>query len=127
MPDLLLMPLTLLVVLLIGVVQRGISVTEALQSYTILTIGDGLVSQVPAFLIATAAGMVVTKSASGKSMDSQMKTQLFSNPRVFGTVSGAILIVFNSSRNADYYHFYYLVEAWQLTTFLVNKSKKEQP
>ena len=79
--------------ILIGVVQKGISVTDALQSYTILTIGDGLVSQVPALLIATAAGMVVTKSASGKSMDSQMKTQLFSNPRVLGTVAGTVLLI----------------------------------
>ena len=78
--------------IIIGVAQKGISVTDALQSYTILTIGDGLVSQVPALLIATAAGMVVTKSASGKSLDSQMKTQLFSNPRVLGTVAGTIFM-----------------------------------
>ncbi len=74
---------------IIGVAQRGMSFTDAIQSYTILTIGDGLVSQIPALIISTAAGLVVTRSASGTSLDFQMKTQLFSNPRVLGTVSGA--------------------------------------
>ncbi|MGE5352859.1 MAG: flagellar biosynthesis protein FlhA [Acidobacteriota bacterium] len=77
---------------IIGVAQRGLSLTDALQSYTILTIGDGLVSQIPALLVSTAAGLVVTKSAAGTSLDSQMKTQLFSNPRVLGTVSGAVFM-----------------------------------
>lgn len=77
---------------IIGVAQRGMSLTDALQSYTILTIGDGLVSQVPALLISTAAGLVVTKSAAGVALDIQMKVQLFSNPRVLGTVSGAVLL-----------------------------------
>ncbi len=78
--------------IVIGVIQNGMSITDALQHYTILTIGDGLVSQVPALLIATAAGMVVTKNAGGKSLDSQMKMQLLGNPRVLGTVAGAVLL-----------------------------------
>ncbi|RJQ57637.1 MAG: flagellar biosynthesis protein FlhA [Stygiobacter sp.] len=74
---------------IIGMAQRGMEFTDAIQSYTILTIGDGLVSQIPALIISTAAGLVVTRSASGTALDFQMKTQLFSNPRVLGTVSGA--------------------------------------
>lgn len=77
---------------IIGVVQRGISFTDALQQYTILTIGDGLVAQVPALLISTAAGLVVTKSAAGVALDLQIKTQLFSNPRVLGTVAAAVIL-----------------------------------
>mgnify|MGYP000913121769 CR=1 FL=1 len=77
---------------IIGVLQRGLSFSDALQTYTILTIGDGLVSQVPALIIATAAGFVVTRSAAGTALDFQMKTQLFANPRVLGTVSGAIFL-----------------------------------
>jgi len=110
--------------ILIGVVQKGMSVTDALQSFTILTIGDGLVSQVPALLIATAAGMVVTKSASGKSMDSQMKTQLFSNPRVLGTVSGAILL-FAIIPGMPTIPFLLLGGGLSAATFLVNKNNKE--
>lgn len=77
---------------IIGMAQRGLSFQDALQQYTILTIGDGLVSQVPALMISTAAGLVVTKSAAGVAMDTQMKNQLFSNPRVLGTVSGAVFL-----------------------------------
>lgn len=77
---------------IIGIAQKGMDFKDALSTYTILTIGDGLVSQIPALLIATAAGLVVTKSAAGTSMDSMMKKQLFSNPRVLGTVSGAIFL-----------------------------------
>ncbi len=75
---------------IIGVAGKGMSFTDALQNYTILTIGDGLVSQIPALLIATAAGLVVTRSSSGTSLDLQMRKQLLSNPRVLGTVAGAI-------------------------------------
>jgi len=75
---------------IIGVAGKGLSFTDAIQNYTILTIGDGLVSQIPALLIATAAGLVVTRSAAGTALDVQMKTQLLSNPRVLATVSGAI-------------------------------------
>lgn len=77
---------------IIGVAQRGLSFTDAIQTYSILTIGDGLVSQIPALIISIAAGLVVTRSAAGTSLDFQMKTQLFSNPRVLGTVSGAVFL-----------------------------------
>ena len=76
----------------IGVAGKGMSFTDALKNYTILTIGDGLVSQIPALLIATAAGLVVTRSAAGTALDIQMKSQLFSNPRVLATVAGAMLL-----------------------------------
>lgn len=78
---------------IIGVAQKGMPFTDALQSYTILTIGDGLVSQIPALVIATSAGMVVTRSSSGTSLDNQMKLQLLSNPRVLGTVAGVVMLL----------------------------------
>ncbi len=77
---------------IIGVADKGMSFSDALHSYTILTIGDGLVSQIPALLISTAAGLVVTRSAAGTALDIQMKTQLLKNPRVLATVSGAIML-----------------------------------
>jgi len=78
---------------IIGVAEKGMPFTDALHTYTILTIGDGLVSQIPALIIATAAGLVVTRSASGSALDTQMKTQLLANPRVLGTVSGAVILI----------------------------------
>ncbi len=78
---------------IIGVAQRGLSFQDALQNYTMLTIGDGLVSQVPALLISVSAGLVVTRSGGGEALDIQMRTQLISNPRVLGTVSGALFLI----------------------------------
>ncbi len=109
--------------ILIGVLQRGLSVVDALQSYTILTIGDGLVSQVPALLIATAAGMVVTKNSGGKSLDSQMRSQLLSNPRVLGTVAGTISL-FAVIPGMPTIPFLMLGGGLAATTFFVNKNKK---
>ncbi len=75
---------------IIGVAGKGMSFTDAIHNYTILTIGDGLVSQIPALLIATSAGLVVTRNAAGTALDLQMRKQLLSNPRVLATVSGAV-------------------------------------
>ncbi len=75
---------------IIGVAGKGMTFTDAIHTYTILTIGDGLVSQIPALLIATASGLVVTRSASGTALDMQMRSQLLSNPRVLATVAGAM-------------------------------------
>lgn len=77
---------------IIGVGQRNLPVMDALQQYTILTIGDGLVSQIPALLISTAAGFVVTRDASGVSLDSKFKLQLLSNYRVLAIVAITIIV-----------------------------------
>lgn len=108
---------------IIGVAQKGMSFTEALQHYTILTIGDGLVSQIPALLISTAAGMVVTRSASGSALDFQMKAQLFSNPRVLGTVSATVfLFAFIPGMPAIPFMIFGLVLG--TGSFIINKDKK---
>lgn len=73
----------------IGVVQRGMSFTDALQNYTLLTVGDGLVSQIPALITATAAGLIVTRSASGNALDKEMRTQLLGKPKALLIASGA--------------------------------------
>lgn len=109
---------------IIGVAQRGMSFTDALQNYTILTIGDGLVSQVPALMISTAAGLVVTKSASGVAMDIQMKTQLFSNPRVLGTVSGAVFL-FGLVPGMPMIPFALISVILGASTYMINKKKNE--
>lgn len=72
----------------IGVAQRGMDVTQALATYTILTIGDGLVSQIPALLISVAAGLVVTRSSSGEKLELELAGQFGKRPRVLAVVSG---------------------------------------
>lgn len=77
--------------LIIGIVQGGLDLQTALTTYTILTVGDGLVSQVPALLISTATGLIVSR-ASGKdeSLSTDIKNEMFSDPRVLGVVSGLL-------------------------------------
>jgi flagellar biosynthesis protein FlhA len=76
--------------LVIGVGQAGLSFTEAAETYTILTIGDGLVSQIPALVISTAAGLVVTRSSAGGNLGSLLIGQTLGNPRVLMTVAGVV-------------------------------------
>ena len=108
----------------IGVAQRGMSFSDALQHYTILTIGDGLVSQIPALVISIAAGLVVTRSAAGTSLDFQMKTQLLSNPRVLGTVSGASFM-FALIPGMPLLPFVFLSAVLGVSSYVSKKNKRE--
>ncbi len=79
--------------LIIGVLQQGMDITDAARNYTLLTIGDGLVTQVPALIISTAAGMLVTRSTSSSNLGQEISEQLFVQPKAIGTAA-AILFVF---------------------------------
>jgi len=107
---------------IIGVAQKDMAFSDALKTYTILTIGDGLVTQIPALLIATAAGLVVTRSASGTALDIQMKLQLFSNPRVLGTVSG-VIIAFSLLPGMPTFTFILIGSFLGIAAYLVGKTK----
>jgi flagellar biosynthesis protein FlhA len=109
---------------IIGVAEKGMSFTDALHNYTILTIGDGLVSQIPALIIATAAGLVVTRSASGSALDKQMKTQLLSNPRVLATVSGAVML-FALVPGMPFFPFLIVGSGLGVSSYLTKKRAKE--
>jgi flagellar biosynthesis protein FlhA len=71
--------------LFLGIVTHGMSPGEAVNVFTKLTIGDGLVSQIPAFLTSLAAGLIVTRSSSATDLSRDVVGQLFSNPAVLGT------------------------------------------
>jgi flagellar biosynthesis protein FlhA len=75
--------------ILIGVVQHHLPLQQAASSYTIMTIGDGLVSQIPALVISIAAGLLVSKSGVEGSADKALVTQLATNPIALGMVSAA--------------------------------------
>ena len=76
--------------LLVGVVQHGMDVGHAGETYTLLTIGDGLVAQIPALVISTAAGVIVTRVATDEDVGEQMVGQLFNNSRVLMLSAGVI-------------------------------------
>ena len=79
--------------LIIGMVQQGMPFAEAAQTYTLLTVGDGLVSQIPALLISSATGMVVTRAASQDDMGSDMAQQLMGQPKALWISSGVLAIL----------------------------------
>ena len=77
---------------IIGVFQMDMPAIEAARTFTILTIGDGLVTQVPALLISTAAGIVVTRTGSSSDMGKDIASQVIMNPKALG-ISSAVLVL----------------------------------
>ncbi len=76
---------------LIGVFQHGMDLKRALATYTILTIGDGLVTVIPALMVSVSGGLIVTRASSDNKLGSDMKKQVFSNPQPL-MLSGGVLI-----------------------------------
>ncbi len=76
--------------LVIGVVQGGMPLSEALETYTVLTVGDGLVSQIPALVVSTASGVVVSRAASGEPLAEELNRQIFLQPRAMAVASGML-------------------------------------
>jgi len=76
--------------LIIGMLQRNLDVSTAAKNYILLTVGDGLVSQIPALIVSTAAGLVVTRAASGESLGQEVSKQLFFNEKVLFILAGAL-------------------------------------
>jgi flagellar biosynthesis protein FlhA len=74
----------------IGIMQKGMSVTDALQRFTLLSIGDGLVSQVPALITSVAAGILITRAASKNDLGNELSKQLLFYPRAMTMLSGML-------------------------------------
>jgi flagellar biosynthesis protein FlhA len=78
--------------LIIGMMQLGMDFQTAAATYTILTVGEGLVAQLPALIISTATGLLVTRSSGDdKSLSTDIEDEMFNNPKVLGIVSGLLL------------------------------------
>src|ERR1700685_173943 len=78
--------------MIIGIVQEGLSFAEAARTYTLLTVGDGLVTQVPALIVSTAAGLLVSKAGVSGAADKALLGQLSGYPKALG-MSGAAMVV----------------------------------
>jgi len=76
---------------LIGVLQHGMELLEALETYTVLTIGDGLVTVIPALMISIAGGLIVTRAGSEQNMGSDFRSQIFGTPQPLLMASGALV------------------------------------
>jgi flagellar biosynthesis protein FlhA len=78
--------------LVVGVLQKGMRIDDAAVNYTLLTIGDGLVTQVPALIVSTAAGMLVTRSTSSTNLGAEVAGQVFLQPKAIATASVMLLV-----------------------------------
>ncbi|WP_156289080.1 flagellar biosynthesis protein FlhA [Oceanobacillus salinisoli] len=79
--------------IIIGMVQMGMSFNEAINTFTRLTVGDGLVSQIPALLISTATGIVVTRSSGNENLGSEVTTQLLQYPKLLYIAAATIFFL----------------------------------
>ena len=79
--------------MIVGVAQNGLTFAEASHTYTLLTVGDGLVSQIPALIVSTAAGLVVTKAGVSGATDRALFGQLSNYPRALGVSSFLMLVL----------------------------------
>ena len=76
--------------IIIGTVQRGMSIADAAQTFTLLTIGDGLVSQIPALIVSTAAGIIVTRAGGNGNLGQELGKQVFSQPKALFAGAGVM-------------------------------------
>jgi len=85
--------INLLFGIIIGMVQQGLPIAEAAKQYSMLTVGDGIVSQIPALLISTATGIVVTRAASEGNLGSDILGQLFAYPKMLYIAATTIFLL----------------------------------
>lgn len=111
--------------LLIGVLQKNLDLATAAKYYTMLTIGDGLLSQIPALIISTAAGTVVTRnSRSGKNMGAEMASQLLFNPRAVG-IAGAVIVLLSLVPGLPTLPFMAMGAFLGLMSWIITRYKRE--
>ncbi len=79
--------------LAIGIIQNDLDFSQAARFYVLLTIGDGLVAQIPALLLSTSAGIIITRVSSSQDLGEQLVKQLFENPKSLAVTSGVLLII----------------------------------
>lgn len=112
--------------LLIGVLQKGLDLSTAAKYYTMLTIGDGLLSQIPALIISTAAGAVVTRSTrSGKDMGFEMTQQLFNNTRAI-MISGVVIALLGVVPGLPTIPFFMMGGLLMGLSWLIKRYQKEE-
>ena len=104
----------------IGTMQNGLSPGDAVSTYSLLTVGDGLVSQIPALLISTATGLVVTRAASDEHLGADIGHQLFSSPRALFIVA-AVLGAFGAVPGLPRFPFFVVAATMAVAGYLVRE------
>jgi len=107
----------------IGVLQKGMPMSEAAHNYTILTVGDGLVSQIPALIISTAAGLLVTRAAGERDFGSDLKKQLSENSVSLMVVS-VIVLIFAIIPGLPFFPFLVLSVSLAILSYSIDRTHK---
>ena len=109
--------------MIIGIAQQGLSFADAAHSYTILTVGDGLVTQVPALIVSTAAGLLVSKAGVVGAADKALLSQLSGYPKALG-MSGAVMLVMALLPGIPIFPFMALGSGAAALAFIVDRRMK---
>ena len=109
----------------IGVLQKGMPLAEAAQNYTILTVGDGLVSQIPALIISTAAGLLVTRTTGERDFGSDLKNQLSRNSVALLVVS-IMVMIFALIPGLPFFPFLVLSISLAILSYYIDRQQKEE-
>jgi flagellar biosynthesis protein FlhA len=112
--------------LLVGILQHDMAFGKALETYTLLAIGDGLVAQIPSLIISTAAGIVVSRVASDQDIGSQLVSQLFAKPEVL-YITAAIIGGMGLIPGMPNFVFLLLAAALAGTAYMVAKRRAAAP
>ncbi|MBF1050813.1 MAG: flagellar biosynthesis protein FlhA, partial [Peptostreptococcaceae bacterium] len=112
--------------ILMGVIYLNISAGEALQKYSLLAVGDGLVSSIPSLLISAATGVIVTRSASEDNLGNDLRNQLFNNSTIMFIVSGVLVFLALTPLPTLPYIFLAIVFAFVGNALRVKESKPEE-
>jgi len=111
---------------IIGIVQRNLSVAESLRTYTMLTVGDGLVTQIPALLMSTGAGMIVTRATSESNLGQDLQEQISGKPAAF-VIASIMIAAFGLIPGLPTKPFLVLAAASAVyATFLLRKGAAEE-
>ncbi|MDO9412007.1 MAG: flagellar biosynthesis protein FlhA [Pseudolabrys sp.] len=109
--------------MIIGMAQQGLPFAEAARTYTLLTVGDGLVTQVPALIVSTAAGLLVSKAGITGSADKAMMKQLSGYPKALG-MSGGVMLVMSLLPGIPFLPFVFLGGGASALAFYAHKRAK---
>lgn len=109
----------------IGVFQKGMGFADAAQIYTLMTIGDGLVTQIPSLIVSTAAGIIVTRAASGTNLSKEVARQIFLQPRAIG-VTGGILLLLGLMPGLPLFPFLFLASLAGILSYYVAQGQKDE-
>jgi flagellar biosynthesis protein FlhA len=111
--------------IIIGVAMLNMDIATAAQTYVRLTIGDGLVSQIPALLISTAAGILVTRSASDDNLGEEVSSQLTGFPKVIA-IASVVLLFLTFIPGLPHFIFFILAVTTGISAYLLYKDQKTQ-